>query len=457
MLQRKRMNDLLTWKEKESTALLVDGARQVGKTFLIEAFAEEAFPRYFKIDFTKDARALSLLLEVTNYEDFKDRLVLLNPIAREDGFLLFLDEIQYYYEMREKRIQADPDFERKYVDILTLAKEIVSRAEFRLILSGSMLGVSLFRINLNPTGYVRPLTLFPLDFEEFLWADGFNAPMVERIHRAFLDKEPLDDALHTLLLSKFREYALVGGMPAAVEAYQRDKSFELVSSALDGVEVWYKDDIVKYAPKEDRLILLEMYRLLASEVSAKNKKFVKSHLDVPNFKNLDLKDRFLWLQSAGIAIPTYNVTNPVYPLRISEESKIMKLFFGDVGLLSHQLFDTEGLQSIRLGNEDVDLGAVYENAVAELLHAHGFEPRFHSNKKRGEVDFIIEKNQAIIPLEIKSGRAPRSSGIYAHAALDQLLSSHPEIHEAYVFGNGNIRKESEVLYSLPIYFVEFLR
>ena len=372
MLYRKRIIDLQNWKNDEKTSLLVDGARQVGKTKLIEEFIK-TFDNSIEIDFTKNEQALSLLLEIKNYDDFVARLSLISDtkIVNNNG-VLFLDEIQYYYEIREKRIKDNPKFAEKNVDIITLSKEIVNRGEFRLIMSGSMLGVSVFNINLNPTGYLRKITMYPMDFEEYLIARNIPQKIIDDTRESFKKREPVSESINDILLNLFKEYILVGGLPAAVQGFINDKTFDSTDIALDTVNNWYKEDIIKYANKEDRLIILEMYNLLPSEISMKNRKFVKSHLDVPNFKNLDLTDRFLWLKNAGIAIPTYNVSNPIYPLKISKDNKLVKLFMNDVGLLTHLIFDKEAKRHLLIDDKGVDLGAIYENAAAQLLKAHGY-------------------------------------------------------------------------------------
>lgn len=450
------MQDLQNWKNNETSALIIDGARQVGKTKLIEELLK-SFDNSIEIDFTKNATALSLLLEIKDYNDFINRLSIISNIKLNGrNSILFLDEIQYYYEARAKRIENDPLFTEKYIDILTLSKEIVNRGEFRLIISGSLLGVSVFNINLNPVGYARRITMYPMDFEEFLLANNVNQEIINEVKKCFKNKQPVSSSIHELLLDLFRKYIFVGGYPAAVQGYVDDKSLIQTANALETVDNWYKDDIVKYANKEDRLIILEMYNLLASEIVMKNRKFVKSHLDVPNFKNLDLKDRFLWLKNAGIAIPTYNVTNPVFPLMISEQSKIVKLFYSDVGLLNHHLFDVESKRKLILDSRGVDLGAPYENVTAELLKTHGFDPRFHSLKKNGEVDFIIEKNMKVIPIEIKSIAPKKESDLFTHPALDNLLSAHKEIKESWVFGLCNVKKENDRIWMFPIYMIDFV-
>ena len=458
MLYRKNIIDLENWKENENTALLVEGARQVGKTKLIEKFIK-TFNNYIEIDFAKNADALDILLETKNYDDFLNRLSLLSPITLKDkNDILFLDEIQYYYEIREKRIEEDSRFKERHVDIITLSKDIASRGGFRLIMSGSLLGVAIMNINLNPTGYLKKLTMYPLDFEEFLLANGIKQSIINDVKESFINKETVSESINTLFLNKFREYVLIGGFPESVQGYVDDKTLEKTTSALEIIDNWYRSDITKYAKKEDRLVILEMYNHLPYEVNQKNHKFVKSHLtSLPNFKNLDLQDQFLWLKGAGIAIPTYNVSNPRYPITISEDYKVVKLYMNDVGLLTYYIFNRAAKRRLLIDAKGYDLGAIYENAVAELLLSHGYDPRFHSTVKRGEIDFIIENNMTVIPIEIKSCEPERKSGFFSHPALNHLLEHHKEIKEAWVFGLNNVKKENDTIQMFPIYMIDFVR
>ena len=458
MLYRKKIEDFKRWKENNSTALLVDGARQVGKTKLIEEFIKNEFNNYIEIDLSKNSIALGYLLEIKDYDELVSRLSLIsNTKLSGENDVLFLDEIQYYYEIREKRIKEDPSFAYKYSDIITLSKEIVSRHEFRLIMSGSMFGVSLFNINLNPTGYVTTLTLYPMDFEEFLIANKINENIIKELKDCFNNKTSVSDTLNEMMIKKYEEYTLLGGMPKAVDAYLNDKNFINADLAIQEIDYWYRKDILKYTEKSDRLIILEMYDLLPSEISMKNRRFVKSHMDISNFKNLNLDDRFLWLKKVGIAIPTYNVTNPKCPLLISKDHKTVKLFFNDVGLLTHYLFDSEAKMRLLINRDNIDFGAIYENVVAETLLTHGYNPFFYSNKKRGEVDFIIEKDMAIIPIEIKSYKLKKNIKSYSHPALDNLLEAHKEIKESWVFGLTNVYQERDRIYCFPIYMIDFIK
>lgn len=457
MLYRKVIKEFENWKANENTALLVKGARQVGKTKIIEEFIK-SFDNYIEIDFTKDSEALTLLLEVRNYDEFVSRLSLLSQtnIINNSG-VLFLDEIQYYYEVRADRISRDPSFREKYIDIVTLSKEIAEKGEFRLIISGSMLGVTIFSINHNPTGYLKEITMYPMDFEEFLLANGVSQRIISEVEGYFNKKEAVPETLNEMLLNKFNEYLFVGGYPAAVQAYVNSKNMNQVNGALETIDNWYRQDIIKYAAKEDKIVILEMYSLLASEISKKNKKFIKSHMDVKNFKNIDLTDRFLWLKNAGIAIPTYNVTNAIYPLEISKDNKIIKLFMGDVGLLTSKLFDVEARKKYIIDSSEIDLGAITENAVSQLLVAHGYNSYFQSTKKHGEIDFLIESNMNIIPIEVKSGEPNKKTDLYNHAALNNLLEAHKEIKESWVFGKCNVKRENDVIFTFPLYMVEFVR
>ena len=456
MFFRKAVSSLDEWMSSPKKALMVVGARQVGKTTLIETFCQERFSHVAKVNFANTPSAVGILLEAENLRDFETRLSLLpNVNLGGAGSVLFFDELQEYYVAREKRIQADPNFALAHVDILTLAKEIAIEREYRLILSGSMLGATLFTVNLTPTGFVDILHMYPMDFEEFLLASGVSGQLIDTLKERFGSGNPLDKGVNDAIAAKYREYLVVGGMPEAVSAYFGGGGLAAVRKAHQGIDAWYRADIAKYARVEDRLVISEMYDRLPSEIASKNRKFVKSHLETPDFKNLDLKDRYLWLSAAGIALPVHNVTNPAFPLKLSEDSKLVKLFASDVGLLSSALLDDEGKRSIMLQTTKADLGAIYENAVAQELFAHGRKCYYHSLKKEGEIDFMIEKGGCVIPIEVKSGKGGEAQ-VYSHPSLNKLLSRHSEIDEAYVFGDTNLFSEGDRIKNRPLYMAGLL-
>ena len=456
MLYRKVTERLKEWLNHSPNALLVYGARQVGKTTIIREFGRSSFRAFDEINFAANPHALNLLLEAESFSDFQARLTLVLGHEPKEGDLVFFDEIQVYFSSRNVRIQNDPGFAESTVDILTLSKPIVEQGTYRLIMSGSLLGVTILGANLNPVGFVDELTMYPMDFEEFLLADGMPAELIRKVQDCFAGKEEVPEELNRTFLSKFRAFSIVGGMPEAVSRYVNGNDLKAVSLAHQSVLSWYKKDVIKYAPLDSRLIILEMLEILPSEVNAKNKKFIKSNLDVPNFKNLDLKDRFLWLSAAGIAIPVYNVDEVKAPLRSSLNYKVVKLFANDTGLLVDQLFEGEITEGLFVESNVYDFGAIYENAAAQLLLCHGFLPRFHVSKKGGELDFVVESGGTVLPIEIKSGSGD-SHHVYEHKALDHYLSSNPSSRPGMVFGNTNVFCESSRIENYPIYMIDFLR
>lgn len=454
MLFRKRWDDLKKWKEASNNGLLVYGARQVGKTFLIREFCKQEFDRTFEFNFHSEPDALSSFLEIKNADDLIARISLFRdgtPKAGKD--VIFFDEIQEYYKVWN---QKDDDYKRGHSDIITLLKTLADQYKIRVIMSGSLLGVSMFQVKANPVGYVDEMTIYPLDFEEFLLAADVDKGIIELAKESFRNEKEVPPSIHERLLKLFREYVVVGGMPKAVGVYFAYKDMSVVSMAQGNVLSWYRKDILQYAPAESRLIIASLFEMLPSEISAKNKKFTKSHMQDFNFKNLDLHDRFLWLFSAGIAIPVFNVFEIAAPLKLSEDYKTVKLFSNDSGLLMSEIFDDDGRMSLITTDQNrIDLGFVYENVAASLLLCHGFQPRYHISKKRGEIDFVVEKNLDAFPIEIKSGK-PNKDGKYEHGALNNLLSQNPNIGKAYVFGFNNVFHETEHIVNMPLYMIDFL-
>lgn len=452
-MKRKIEEYLLNWKDNRKNALIVYGARQVGKTYSIEKFIKEQYEEYIIINFAKTPEAIEL------FECFKDKYDFYNRLAfyttSNANCVVFFDEIQELYMYRASELEKNPNKYFKTVDLMTLVKDLVQDEKHRYLFSGSMLGVTLNSIHLNPTGYLDTYTMYPLDFEEYLWANGIGNDLISHLKEKFENKATIEDAIHNKMLSLFKEYVLVGGMPEAVKAFINDKLFKNVSITQTGISNYYRADILKYAPKDDRLVISEIYKMLSSEINNVNKRFIKTHLDVRNAKNLDLLDKYLWLTNSGIAIPVYNVTSLTFPLKINEERKVLKLFSGDVGMLSNELLGDEG--RIKFLNEDikVNYGAPFENAIAQELTAHGFKNlNYYNSKKTGEIDFVIEKETEIIPIEIKSGKADDQNSLN-HKALDNALSIYKNVKKALMFSNENIYA-SGIITNYPIYMIMFL-
>ena len=301
-------------------------------------------------------------------------------------------------------------------------------------------------------GYVTSLTLYPLDFEEFLWAKGISKSTIELIKDCFYSRKTPDEFIHKKIMTCFKEYLLTGGLPKAVETFVETNDLGKANEVFESLNNYYLTDITKYAPKENRLDIMSIYELIPEEINKESKRFnVK---DIENYKKKDYKTSFNWLYAAGIAIPVFNVKEAETPLRLNTERTLLKLFSFDTGLLTYKLMDPSLKIKILNEDKDINFGAIYENAVAVLLHANGFDKLYYyNNKKYGEVDFLIERGGEVIPLEIKSGKAFKT-----HSGIDNIIKiRNYNIKEGYVFSNDReIKKEGSLVY-FPIYMIAFLK
>ena len=419
------------FQSQEKKALLVTGARQVGKTYIIEALGRQAFSSFVRINFIENKQARSLF---EGAEDSDALLLRLSALAEEELIpgqtLIFLDEVQ---ECKE---------------IVTAIKFLVEEGSYRYILSGSLLGVDLKDIRSVPVGYMDVLEMYPLDLAEFAQANGVAPRVLDALRESFESKTPVDPVIHEKMMELFRLYLIVGGMPAAVQRYLETKNIREVVREQQSILTLYKRDIAKYDP-ENKLYLEDIFDLIPSELNAKNKRFILKDLH-DNFKFDRFRNSFLWLKDAGVALPTYSVKDPVSPLLLTKTANLFKLFLSDVGLLSAMYMD--GIQLKILNREqDINFGSVYENAAAQELKAHGFDLYYFNSKKQGEVDFLVERTGQVLPLEIKSGK-----DYTKHAALNNLLENPAyAIPEAYVFHNGNVSVNGKITY-YPIYLRMFL-
>ncbi len=293
------------------------------------------------------------------------------------------------------------------------------------------------------------LDMYPMDFEEFALAVGVASNIIDTLEQNFHSRKSVDRIVHEKMMKVFQLYLVVGGMPAAVAKYLETNNLRLVEEEQRAILKLYKKDIAKYDPK-DKLYLDEIFDLIPSELNAQNKRFILKRLN-ENFKFSRYRNSFLWLKNAGVAIPVYNVEEPKYPLKLSEQRNLFKLFQNDVGLLSCQY--SNGLQlSILRGEMNLNFGGIFENVAAQELTAHGFTLSYYTNKKLGELDFVITYKENILPLEIKSGKD------YArHSALNNIFEV-PDfgIDKGLVFCNDNLHTDGHITY-LPIYMLMFFK
>lgn len=457
-LGRKIDEYLLIWKEKRKTALLVDGARQTGKTFSINAFGEREFDSFVRLDFSSSDALQDVLSRSKSSGDFLIRLSSFCGDKLIKGrTLIFFDEIQFLYKRRQALIEKG-EIDGAYPDLISLMKPLSEEGSYRYILSGSLLGISISGVTHSPVGYLDTYTMYPLDFEEYLLAKGVGKQAIGAMKDCFVNKIAPDPGMDRMFADHFKEYVLIGGMPEAVSIFLESHNLHLAQTSQENVMGLYVSDIMNYVDDpQKKLRIRDIYEAIPSELNAKNKRFVSSHvIDINYLKRNDLSDEYLWLTSTGIALPVYNVDQPLIPLYVSKDRKTMKLFYNDIGLLAAALLETGTREKLLSGEINVNYGAPYENAVAEQLWAHGFKDRlyYYNSKKNGEVDFLVEKQGSIIPIEVKSGK-PEDMNKYNHCALNKLISLY-DYQEAYVFGQGGFLKESEVIWQFPIYMASFL-
>lgn len=431
MLNRKIDRYLQNFISNSQNALLITGARQIGKTYSIRELGKQ-FKSFIEINFIETPDAVELFSGAKNSEDILLRLSALTskPLIKGET-LIFFDEVQ-----------CCPD-------IVTAIKFLVEEGSYRYILSGSLLGVELHDLRSEPVGYMGVKEMFPLDFEEFITNLGVNSEVIAAIKRAWTTRQPVDGFIHKKLMELFRLYLIIGGMPAAVNSYIESNNLQNVTAIQQDILRMYKRDIAQY-DKANKLYINEIFDLIPPELNAKNKRFILKSLN-ENAKLSRYENSFLWLKDAGVAIPVYNIEEPKAPLLLARSRNLFKLFQNDIGLLAAQY--ANGIQlKIISGANDINYGAIYENAVAQELIAHGITPYYYNNKKRGEVDFIVEINGKVVPIEVKSGKDYTS-----HRALSNILACDEyDLPEAIVLNNDNLKVEGKITYA-PVYMTMFLK
>ena len=432
MLKRKIDKYLYDFFKTNNKALLVTGARQTGKSFSISHFGTTHFESFIEINFIEMPDAVDVIAQAKDRDDMLLRLSALadRPLI-EGKTLFFFDEVQ------------------ECPSIITAVKFLVSEGSYRYILSGSLLGVELNDLRSEPVGYMDVVEMFPLDLEEFFMALGVNDDVMQAVKDAWESKKPVPDFIHTKLMELVRLYLIVGGMPAVVQKYLDTNNLQDVLAEQQAIIRLYKRDIAKY-DLNHKLYIEEIFDMIPSELNAKNKRFILKNLN-ENMKFSRYENSFIWLKDAGVALPVYNVEEPTVPLKLSRSRNLFKLFQNDVGLLTCQF--AEGIQ-LRILKDDkgINFGSVYENVVAQELYAHGFELYYFNSKKQGELDFVIEKDGKVVPIEVKSGK-----DYQRHNALTNVLANPDyQIKDAIVFSNNNLSRINKTIY-LPIYMAAFLK
>lgn len=430
MLFRKTKSKIEEWINNGKEALLVTGARQVGKSYIIKKTLEENNIDYVSFDLIIDTTILKALSNAINkdVETFISVLRVSSKRILNDDTIIFIDEVQ---ECKE---------------ILTIIKYLVNYGKYRYILSGSLLGVELVDLRSAPVGYLKIIDMYPLDLQEFLLANGLGDDVIKYLKECFDTKQKVNEFIHEQLIDAFYKYLIVGGMPAAVQEYINTGDFMRVKVIHDEIYRLYKIDFTKYEEK-NKLKLIKTYDLIPSELNSKNKRYVFKNLN-DNLRFERYENSFNWLESAGVSLPCYNVTEFMIPLEASKKSNLFKLFLSDVGMLSSFYGSATILELLNRG-KNINCGAMFENAIAQELKAHGFKLQYFNNKKHGEVDFLIEYNNQLLPIEVKSGK-----DYQIHSALSYFVNQK-SFDKAIVFSNNNLEEKNSIYY-MPIYMVMFL-
>lgn len=430
MLKRKIDKYIEDFYINNRNALLVTGARQIGKTFSIREFGKK-FTSFIEINFIENPDAVELFKNAKSSEDILLRLsTITNKDLLKGKTLIFFDEVQ------------------RCPDIVTAIKFLVDDGSYRYILSGSLLGVELKDLRSEPVGYLEIKEMFPLDFEEFVTCLGINDKVIESLRNAWNNLTPVDDFIHSKMMELFRLYLIVGGMPAAVSKYIETNNMQEVLRIQQDIITLYKRDIAQYDPN-NKLYIEDIFNLIPPELNSKNKRFILKKLN-ENAKFERYQNSFLWLKNAGVALPVYNVEEPKMPLLLARSRNLFKLFQNDIGLLASQYSDGIQLRIIK-GDKNINFGSIYENVVAQELIAHGLDAYYYNNKKRGEIDFVIELNGKVLPIEVKSGK-----DYEVHRALSNIMNCDEyDLEQAVVFNNENLLVKDKIVYA-PIYMVMFL-
>lgn len=424
-------------KSGSQKILLIDGARQVGKTYIIRHVGQKIFSNYIEINMVEDSLGPRLFAKTKSVEDFYLQVSMLHgdKMKEKENTLIFIDEIQ------------------AYPHLLTLLKFLSQDNIFTYIASGSLLGVTLSETTSIPMGSIRKVRMFPLDFEEFLYATGMNELVISSMRKKFDNMESLDESMHNKMMDLFRKYLLVGGLPDAVNTYLETKNIQKVREIQNEIHDYYATDASKY-DAEKKLNIRRVYDLIPSNMENKKKRVVAQSIEDKKGKIFaDYLDEFEYLISAGIALNVQAISNPVFPLIESSGKNLLKLYLNDVGILTGILYGNN-IRAILDDEKSINLGSVYESVVASELVAHGHKLFYYDNRSKGEVDYLIDDYDSLsaVPIEVKSGK-----DYTVHSALNNFIKNEDyHIKKAFVVSNERTVKEDGKITYLPIYYVIFL-
>lgn len=425
-------------KSGSEKILLIDGARQVGKTYIIRHAGKRLFENFIEINMVEDQLGDGLFANTKTIEDFYLQVSMIagSKMKDRENTLIFLDEIQ------------------AYPHLLTLLKFLSQDNRFTYIASGSLLGVALAQTTSIPMGSIRKVRMFPLDFEEFLYANGMNEIVISSMRGKFQLSQGLDEPMHDKMMDLFRKFLLVGGLPDAVNTYLQEKNIQSVREIQREIHDYYAADASKY-DREKNLKIRRVFELIPSNMENKKKRMVAQHIENKRGKTFhDYEDEFEYLISAGIALQVQAISNPVFPLIESTGKNLLKLYLNDAGILTGILYGSN-IRAVLDDQKSINLGSVYETVVASELIAHGHKLFYYDNRSKGEVDYLIDDydSLSVIPIEVKSGK-----DYTIHSALNTFVRNEDyHIQKAFVLSNEReVSVKGKITY-LPIYYIMFFQ
>lgn len=423
------------YADKNAKILVIDGARQIGKSFIIRETGKKFFKHFVEINLKDDSEGDKLFESVRTTEDFYLQVSALygNNLGDVSDTMIFLDEIQVYPHL------------------LTMLKPLKADARYRYICSGSLLGITL-QHTFIPMGSMDEVKMFPMDFEEFLLANNVGKDVISYLRKCFADQTPPSEGIHKTILGLFKRYLLSGGLPDSVKAFVEAKNVYTMRENQALTYKYYSDDAAKY-DKEHSLKIRRIYNYLPSYMENKVKRIqFKKIEDAPKASMGRYQDEFDYLLSSGCVLGAKAISNPVFPLCESASKNLIKLYYNDVGLLTNLLYKNN-IDAVLNKDSGVNLGSVYETACAMELSAHGHDLYYFDSKKVGEVDFLINdyENTSILPIEIKSGNDQNN-----FRAIPKLVKEPYNLQKGYIFGNENGISSKSNLVTFPIYMIMFL-
>ena len=423
-------------KSDSQKILLIDGARQIGKTYIVRHVGRKLFKNYIELNMVEDSLDNRLFENIKTVEDFYLQVSMTygDKMGNKEDTLIFIDEIQ------------------EYPNLLTLLKFLSQDNKFTYIASGSLLGVTLSQTTSIPMGSIRKVRMFPLDFEEFLYANGMNELAISSLRKKFERLETLEEPMHNKMMDLFRKFLLVGGMPDAVNAYISTKNIQAVRNIQSEIHDYYAIDASKYGDG-NRLRIRRIFDLIPSNMENKKKRVVAQSIENKKGKTFrDYEDEFEYLISAGIALDVQAISNPSFPLIESSGKNLLKLYLNDVGILTGILYGNN-IRAVLDDEKSINLGSVYETVVASELIAHGHRLFYYDNRNHGEVDYLIDDYDSLsaVPIEVKSGK-----DYTVHSALNTFIHNEDyHVKKAFVVSNERtVTQKGKVIY-IPVYYIMF--